>query len=55
LNIRFKRRGNEGKARIIGIKIRNRKRMLRIRLSDYNNDYELVQEFKNIQRNKQVS
>jgi hypothetical protein len=50
---RQKRKEHEEKSsyRMVRIKLKNRRRLLRIRLEDYNNSKELVTEFKNIQKN----
>jgi hypothetical protein len=50
---REKRKYSEEKSphRIAKIKLKNRKRWLRIRLADYSNNKELVNEFKNISKN----
>lgn len=47
---RQKRKTNEEKSsyRMVRMKLKNRRRLLRIRLEDYNNSKELVIEFKNI-------
>ncbi len=55
LFVRFSRerkRRSEDKSRIRIVKLRllNRKRLLRIRLSEFNNEKELINEFKNIAR-----
>lgn len=49
---RQKRKESEEKSsyRMVRIKLKNRRRLLRIRLEDYNNSKELVMEFKNIAR-----
>lgn len=50
---REKRRYSEEKSphRIVKLRLKNRKRWLRMRLADFNNNKELVNEFKNIQKN----
>lgn len=49
-----KRRSDEkSQIRLVKLKLINRKRLLRIRLSEYNNEKELINEFKNI--SKEVS
>ncbi|HEX2788454.1 MAG TPA: hypothetical protein VHP32_11185 [Ignavibacteria bacterium] len=50
---REKRRYSEEKSphRIVKLKLKSRKRWLRMRLADYSNNKELVNEFKNIQKN----
>jgi hypothetical protein len=44
-----KRRSEEkSQIRLVKLKLKNRKRQLRIRLSEFNNEKELINEFKNI-------
>lgn len=55
LHVRFsreKRRSSENRSdvRIVKLKLRNRKRLLRIRLNDFQNEKELMNEFRNISK-----
>ena len=55
LNVRFSRekrisREERSEVRIVKLKLKNRKRFLRIRLNDFQNEAELIEEFKNISR-----
>ena len=55
MHLRFsreKRRANEERSdvRIVKLKLRNRKRLLRIRLNDFQDERELVNEFRTISR-----
>lgn len=57
MNIRFsrdKRRLKEDRSevRMVKLKLRNRRRLLRIRLSDFQDEKELINEFRNISRTK---
>ena len=49
---RERKRNKEDKShiRIVKLKLKDRKRMLRIRVSEFNNENELIGEFKNISR-----
>lgn len=56
LNIRFsreKRRSREERSdiRIVKLKLKNRKRLFRVRLNDFQNELDLVNEFKAISKN----
>jgi len=50
--LRERKRFKEDKSpiRIVKLKLKNRKRFLRIRVSEFNNEKELINEFKNISR-----
>ena len=55
LNVRFSRekrisREERSEVRIVKLKLKDRKRFLRIRLNDFQNEAELIEEFKNISR-----
>jgi hypothetical protein len=43
-------REDKSQIRIVKLKLKNRKRLLRIRLSEFNNEKELINEFRNIAR-----
>lgn len=55
LHLRFSREKKRNKVersdvRLVKLKLRNRKRLLRIRLNDFQDERELVQEFRNISK-----
>ncbi len=55
LNLRFSKekrisREERSEVRIVKLKLKGRKRFLRIRLNDFQNETELIEEFKNISR-----
>lgn len=56
LNIRFSKEKNrireeKSGSRIVKLKLDHRRRLLRIKLNDFNNEKELMNEFKNISKN----
>ncbi len=56
INVRFsrdKRKRDEDRSdvRLVKLKLRNRKRLLRIRLNDFQNERDLMNEFRNISKN----
>lgn len=56
MNVKFSRekkiiRQERSDVRIVKLKLKNRKRYLRIRLNDFQNENELINEFKNISKN----